>query len=73
MDINNDQIEKEFRRQVYLCSGLGAARMRGIISEHFGIDKPDIICRRDSLGRVADEVVKPFEPKLRRPNEQAKD
>jgi len=46
-DMTTKDIEHEFRRQVYLCSGIGFERMREIVQE--AIDRPDsadkYICR----------------------------
>jgi len=33
MYLSNPQLECEFRRQLYLCSGLGVVRMREILEE----------------------------------------
>ena len=33
MDMTNSQIEHEWRRQIYLCAGLGQQRQREILSE----------------------------------------
>lgn len=35
MDLTQDQIKTEFRRQVFLCSGLGMEIMLRIVSEYF--------------------------------------
>lgn len=35
MDITNEQIEEEFKRQVKLCSGIGRPSMLNIINERF--------------------------------------
>jgi len=35
MDITNEQIIQEFKRQVRLCGGIGKAEMLKIINEHF--------------------------------------
>ena len=35
MDLTNEQIEKEFERQVRLCSGIGKDKMYEIIEKQF--------------------------------------
>lgn len=35
MDVTNDQIKEEFKRQVHLCAGIGIGAMLGIISDRF--------------------------------------
>ena len=35
MDMTNDQIIDEFKRQVYLCSGLGKQKMLEIVNTQF--------------------------------------
>lgn len=41
MDITNEQIVTEFKRQVYLCSGIGRNEMLKIINEQFSKQKFD--------------------------------
>ena len=36
VDLTNEQIESEFKRQVRLCSGVGEKRMLEIVTEQFG-------------------------------------
>jgi hypothetical protein len=38
MDIDNTRLEMEFRRQLYLCGGLGLRRMWEILGEHPTVD-----------------------------------
>lgn len=40
MDLSHKQIEEEFRRQVFLCSGVGAKRMREILNEQWASGDP---------------------------------
>ena len=35
MDLTNEQIEEEFKRQVRLCSGIGGKKMTEIINSRF--------------------------------------
>jgi len=35
MDLSKNEIEEVFKRQVYLCSGLGFERMQTILKDHF--------------------------------------
>jgi len=42
MDVSQAQIDDEFQRQVYLCSGLGETRMLAIVRDHFS---PKLMCK----------------------------
>jgi hypothetical protein len=41
VDLSQEQIDREFARQVYLCSGLGEARMLALVRDHF---RPRLMC-----------------------------
>lgn len=51
MDASQKQIDHEFRRQVYLCSGLGRERMLEIVNQHFDDESTADIFRYGPYGK----------------------
>ena len=41
-DLNGDELEREFRRQIYLCQGLGRYLMEAIVVDAFEDGHPEI-------------------------------
>jgi len=55
MDITNEQIIQEFKRQVRLCGGIGKAEMLKIINEHFQNPKePEAVHGNEAEKEVCD-------------------
>ena len=55
MNLTNEELQKEFKRQVYLCSGLGRKEMQSILDNHAFENETTISVTR-KIGRIRASV-----------------